>query len=208
MKTRIITMLLAVCMLICMAGCNGNPEANSSGETQSILTESDIREIVKEELEAEKLEFVPGKELICPQGESFKMKGYADIYDSLDPSFVKKSNYDVEITNFKAKMLKEGDINNIEDYCLKQVYFPYIYEIEISGKIDPKYANLPTTLDIRFNQDTGLTFYDNTEQTSPSKLNIESDGSFSLKSRVGYNSVQDTIYVSSFYSSGYRNLIK
>ena len=158
--------------------------------------------------ESEKATFIPGKELTLPQGNSFKMYGRACIYGDWE---LGTSNfyetYEVEITSFKAVMLKEADINNIDDYCGQRVYFPYIYEIEISGKVDPKYSAMTTTMGVRFPQDGDLTFYDvvyfdNDPNFLGQFVTINSDGTFYLKTRVGYCSVQDTIMIVSLYSYG------
>lgn len=156
------------------------------------------------------IEFIPGKELTCPQGNSFKMYGKAYIYGGLStggmPIQDVHENYEVEITSFKAIMLKEADMNNIDDYCGKQTFFPYIYEIEVSGKIDPKYSAMTAKMGVRFAQDGDLTFYDVHFCDDPTILGnfikINNDGSFNLKTRVGYCSVQETIMITSLYSYG------
>lgn len=165
------------------------------------LTEAQIREIVRDELNKNKVEFVPGKTLNRPQGQSFKMQGqfYQSTFDREEGNLIKKiENYTVNITSFKAKMLKKADINNADDYCLKRTYFPYLYEVEVTGKIDPKYAKETTTLDIRFPQDGALTFYDNKNTTNI--IDVDKDGNFSFKTRLGYASIQDTIMITQVYS--------
>lgn len=157
--------------------------------------------------ESEKATFIPGKELTLPQGNSFKMYGRACIYGDWQLGTSESyETYEVEITSFKAVMLKEADINNIDDYCGQRVYFPYIYEIEISGKVDPKYSAMTTTMGVRFPQDGDLTFYDVYFNSDSNLLGqfvtINSDGTFYLKTRVGYCSVQDTIMIVSLYSYG------
>ena len=157
--------------------------------------------------ESEKAIFIPGKELTLPQGNSFKMYGRAYIHgDRGLGTSDSYETYEVEITSFKAVMLKEADINNIDDYCGQRVYFPYIYEIEISGKVDPKYSAMTTTMGVRFPQDGDLTFYDvclnNDSNFLGPFVTINSDGTFYLKTRVGYCSVQDTIMIVSLYSYG------
>ena len=161
----------------------------------------------KGENSIEKLEFIPGKELNCPQGKSFKMYGQACIHGDISSEFLDTYDiYEVEIFNFRATMLKEADINNINDYCGRHTFFPYIYELEICGKIDPKYAAFTTRLGVRFPQDGNLTFYDINIFDDLSfvgdYIEINSDGSFNLKTRVGYCGVQDTIMITSIYSYG------
>ncbi|MBQ8868987.1 MAG: hypothetical protein IJ027_04645 [Oscillospiraceae bacterium] len=178
-------------------------EISSKAETKDVLTEAQIRKIVNEELSSQEVKFVPGKELICPQGKSFKMYGqfYHHSVGTSSGSVTRKEtreNFVVEITSFKAKMLKEADINNPEDYCLKRTYFPYLYQVEVKGKIDPKYAKHTTTLDIRFPQDGSLTFYDN--DNIGNIITVNDDGSFSFTTRLGYCSIQDTIMITQIYS--------
>lgn len=66
---------------------------------------------------------------------------------------------------------------------------------------------MTTTMGVRFPQDGDLTFYDVYFGNAPNFwgqfVNINSDGTFNLKTRVGYCSVQDTIMIVSFYSYGY-----
>ena len=181
MKYRIISLIMLTCMFVCFfTACN---------TTQ------------KNEVPA-KNEFVPGKELVCPQGSSFKMYGKATIWDNTNLMNDKDENFEVEVKSFKAKMLKEADINNIDDYCNERTYFPYLYEIEISGNIDPKYSKLTRSISIgvRFPQDGDLTFYDS--DFIGNMVELKPDGSFYLKTRVGYCSIQDSIMITSFTLNG------
>lgn len=125
-----------------------------NGTTQVITTnsisEKRIREIVKEELskvsEPEEIEFIEGKELTCLQGESFKLKGIAELYQTYPEDKYEMNFIELEITSIRATMFKKLDKDNIEHYRLSgntvyHNFLPYMYKIELSGKADPKFHN-------------------------------------------------------------------
>ena len=201
MKKLAILLLLCVVTLSC-SSCQTQGENLDVSEETSVL-QSDSSVTSEEQTYTEEKTFIPGKELICPQGNTFSLYGQAYTHDSMTMS-EKRENYKVEISSFKAVMLKEADINNLDDYLANRTFFPYIYEIEIVGKIDSKYANKTTTIGVRFPVDGDLTFYDSYFNNDPSFVGqfvtINADGSFKLKTRVGFCSIQDTIMITSVYS--------
>ena len=117
---------------------------------------------------------------------------YAKVEDWKSGSF---QIYLVEITSFKAKMLKKADINNLDDYYQRKTFYPYIYEIEISGKVPLEYVNTTGSImiSIVFPQGSALVFYGD-------QATFNSDGSFACTARAGSYNVEDTIFIASLFS--------
>ena len=172
-------------------------EQNNNTNT---LTEDAIRKIVQEEISKtvnveeitktvlaaieEDNKFVPGEVLTCPQGNNFTMPiGFM-------------ADQTATITSFKVTALKVADINDKNDYDTSAYpgafygdYYPYIYQIEVSGKTDPSLAGKSLRVFVSFYGINISAYGDNDYMT------INTDGTFSFKGRIGSNKVEKDVYV-------------
>lgn len=134
------------------------------------LTEEQVRKIVKEEIAA-KDKFVPGEELKCTVGKSFKIF-------IVRTSNIEKDSANIEeisITNYK-----QADINNIDDYINKNGFYKYLYKGNVKGKVDKKFAG--EKFELRINGE-GLVCPNSTGATV-----INADGTFSY-SFIAYSNI-------------------
>lgn len=171
---------------------------SSSTDTKKVLTEEEIRNIIKSELEKnpsggkssgavpatpQEKKFVAGASLTCPVGTNFTMPINTQI------------NKTATITSFSVKTLKIADVSNRADYYTLlgtnyHVYYRYIYQLEMSGKVDPSFSGRAMNVLVAFESGESLDFYD----VPNNIVTINSDGTFSLSTRIGSNKIESYAY--------------
>lgn len=126
--------------------------------------------------------FIVGETLASPVGNNFKMPitGQIDKYAT--------------ITNLKVTALKIADINDKSDYDSNEdqtvfKYYRYIYQLELSGKVDVSFAGKKISVNFAFDNNTIAEFYDKHHDVT-----INPDGTFSVNTRIGSNGVEKYIY--------------
>lgn len=170
---------------------------SSNNDTQKPLTEDEIRKIIKSELDKnntnqtttvvpatpQEKSFVAGTNLICPVGTSFTMPINTQI------------NQNATITSFSVKTLKIADVSNRSDYYTMlgtnyHTYYRYIYQLEMSGKVDPTFSGRTMNVLVAFESGESVNFYD----VPNNIVTINSDGTFSLSTRIGSNKIESYAY--------------
>ena len=154
--------------------------AKNNTQKTYTLTEQQLKEIVDKAVAdalAKQTEFIPGEELTCPLGKSFNF-----LISNRDTLFA-------TITNFTVKTKKIADPNNPADY-FNGNYWRYIYEVELTGKVDPSY-NI-ARLDI-------ITALGDGSVHSSFDVPVNADGSFSLNAILGSQKIEKSIILSRIY---------
>ncbi len=187
---KTLAVLLSFCLLFCLAACGTNNttsgDISNNDVSQSEIT-SDLQTNEKENnLETNKLEekaFIVGETLASPVDNNFKM-----------PINMQEDKY-ATITNLKATALKIADINDKNDYYSIEgqtyyTYYRYIYQLELSGKVDVSFAGKTINVQVAFDNNTSAGFYDIKNHA----VTINPDGTFSVNTRIGSNNVEKYIY--------------
>ena len=129
--------------------------------------------------------FVKGEKLICPVGEEFNMQisGEYEATANITLNAIALQTADIKNKNDYLGAKYSGDYNNYQ-------YFQYIYQLELKGKVNASFAGKKMVVNVAFEDKTNPSFYD----IKNHEVKIDSNGTFSVKTRIGSNKIEKYIY--------------